>query len=164
MAKYLTRLQPKRFFGVVMLNVILDIVAISYIVAQPLNRTFDDILSAPAMTAKSGSRVRLEITIRNNSGDLIFLPSNRIGPQEAGISMWDENGNQLQPREQFRDKPDTIHRGIGIGIGPHESLTESVDLNRWFDLARPGQYRVQARKKVPGSNSVVESNKLTITP
>jgi hypothetical protein len=93
----------------------------------------------------------------------MILRDNRLGPQEAGISIWDSNGNQLPPRDEFKPRPDSIHSGLGMGISPGKSITESVDLNRWYDLTKPGQYTVQARKRIPGSNSVVESNKLAIT-
>ena len=129
--------------------------------AQSASLPFTDVISAPAGTIKSGSNVRIDITIKSNSSERMTLRDNRLGPQEAGISIWDSSGNQLPPRDEFKSYF-TLSR-FGMIIDPGKSIIESVDLNRWFDLTKPGQYTVQAKKRIPGSKSFVESNKLIIT-
>jgi len=131
--------------------------------SQSASQPFTVVISAPATATKSGSIVRLDITVNNNLSDRMFLTSNRLEPGEAGISIRDSDGNQLAPRDEFKPRPDAIHSRFGVNIPPGKSITESVDLNRWFDLTKPGQYTVQAKKRIPGSHSFVESNKLTIT-
>ena len=130
---------------------------------QFTDQPFTDVISAPVTTIESGSIVRLDITIHNNSSKLLFLIDNRLAPQKAGISIVDSNGDQLSPREQFKPGKPVIRSGLGMYIDPGKSLTESVDLNKWFDLTKPGQYTVQAKKRIPGTKSFVESNKVTIT-
>ena len=131
--------------------------------SQPVSQPFTDVISAPATTVKSGPIVRLDITIHNNSSRLLFLVDNRLAPADAGISIWNSSGGQLSPRDQFKPGTPTFGSHFGMYIEPGKSITESVNLNRWFDLTKPGQNIVQASKKIPGSQSVVESNKLTIT-
>jgi hypothetical protein len=43
------------------------------------------------------------------------------------------------------------------------SVTESIDLARWFDLSKQGKYTLQVQKQDPVSKMMVDSNKLTIT-
>lgn len=140
---------------------LLTLLSIPNLFSQSVNQAFTDVISAPATTMRSGSIVRLDITIKNNSSETIFLPANRLGPKEAAISIWDSNGSQLATRDEFKSY--VLHSSFGVFIDPGKSMTESVDLNRWFDFTKPGQYTVQARKRVPKSDAVVESNKVTIT-
>jgi hypothetical protein len=140
---------------------LLTVLAIRNLYSQSLSQPFTDVISASVITIKSGSNVRLDITIKSNSSERMILIDNRTGPEEAGISIWDGKGNQLPPRVEFKNYF-TVSR-FGMFIYPGKSLTQSVNLNKWFDLTTPGQYTVQAKRKVPKSDSVVESNKLTIT-
>jgi len=105
--------------------------------------------------------VLVDITIENTSSERIVLISNRLGPGQAGITIWDSIGNELPRRGEFQSYSSPSN--FGQIIDPGKSATETVDLNRWFNLTKPGQYTVQARKRIPGTNSFVESNKLTIT-
>jgi hypothetical protein len=128
--------------------------------SQTVSQPFTDVISAPATTIRSGSAVRLDITITNSSNQLISLIDNRVGPREAGISIWDSNGNQLSPRDEYRSY--VLHSKFAMLISPGKSIVESVNLNKWFDLTKPGQYKMRARRKIPGSDSFVESNELAI--
>ena len=141
---------------------LLALLAVPSLFAQPA-KPLSEIISSSETTIKNGSTVRIDITMANQSSDIMILRSNRLGPQEAGMIVWDQNGHALSPRDGFKERPDTIHRGMGVVIRPGKSVTESVDLNKWFDLTTPGQYTVQSSRKVPGDGEMVESNKLTIT-
>jgi hypothetical protein len=105
----------------------------------------------------------LDITIKSNSDQLLILPDNRSGPQAAGVQISDSDGVELLPKEEFKGKPYTKASGIGLVIRPSASITESVYLDRWFDLTKPGQYTVKVRKAIPGSKLRIESNQLTIS-
>jgi hypothetical protein len=52
---------------------------------------------------------------------------------------------------------------VGIEAFPAANFLARALVKHRHDLTTPGQYTVQAKKRIPKSNSVVESNNLTIT-
>ena len=119
-------------------------------------------IKAPQERVVSGENVRIDVTITNNSQELISLYSSRSRPAEAGIVVLDALNKPLTPRA---DAPTAEGHGnhFGIVIPSGKSVKETIYLNRWFDLIEPGKYFIHIKRKVPEDPSAVESNTLTIT-
>lgn len=76
--------------------------------------------------------------------------------------MWDSEGGVLQPVESARETPGRRRSGLGTVIPPNKSITEFINLAKWFDLSKAGEYTLQVNKRDPISKVIVESNKVTI--
>lgn len=113
-------------------------------------------------TIVSGSRIRLDIFTTNSSDQLVVLPSSRMDPEDAGITIRNSEGATLKPRESAPKREGTGSH-FGAYIPPGEKIDEALPLDKWFDLTTPGKYDVEVEKRVHGFKGVAKSNTLTIT-
>jgi hypothetical protein len=118
---------------------------------------FDVTISSPDSVVTVGSPVRVGITIVNHSDRILLFRSSGCGPAAAGVILRDNQQNQIQPFEDWRESPDKRPCNIGGGTGPHEKTEEVIDLARWFDLSRAGQYSVQLTKTCAGTAETREA-------
>jgi hypothetical protein len=130
--------------------------------AQTSNPSFAITISSRTTTFESGSPIRLDITIENHLNQVLLLGSTRtVDGARSGIIILRSDGSRVEPIHQ--PQPGDIKSGMGIGLEPHKGGTESLNLGRFFDLTKPGQYSVQVKKRDPQNNLDVGSNLLTIT-
>lgn len=128
-------------------------IAATYAGAQDTNKSFAISIATPNATFASGSLIRLDITLTNNTNERVILPNIRRGPEDV----------RLQPRDSAKREPNSRGSSFSTIIPPKRCVTNSIGVEKWFDLSKPGQYSLQLRIKALGSVEVVESNKLAIT-
>lgn len=144
----------------VAVSVILSL-AIVHAGAQAATPSFSISIELPNATLESGSPIRLDITIENHLNQGPFLSSNRTWRGAVSeITVLTSEGQRVGPLH--KPQPGERQSGLGIGLGPHESSSESLNLGRFFDLTKPGKYSVQVKKRDPENNRIVESNIVTI--
>jgi hypothetical protein len=120
-------------------------------------------ISAPVLIVTIGSPVRLDITVTNNTNAIQFLPNSRIGPEDAGMVVLKSDGARLQPRDSERRTPGGRISMPKEMFPPKRSVTYALNIARWFDLSVPGQYSIQVKQRVSGSNLDVQSNRVVVT-
>jgi len=106
--------------------------------------SFEVVISSPTAVSTEGTPVRVAVTIVNHSRENFLFHEPACGPEAAGITVRDEHRTVLEPRVEFRERPDTIPCGFGAFIEPAKKYSRQVAISRWFDLSRPGRYFVQA--------------------
>jgi hypothetical protein len=45
---------------------------------------------------------------------------------------------------------------------PKRSISYALNLAKWFDLSMPGQYSIQVKQRLSGSNSDIQSNQVVV--
>jgi hypothetical protein len=131
--------------------------------AQESGPSFTASIKAPRTAVSGESAIPVGITLSNQTPRLVFVEGLRTSPHGAGITVWDSEGTELLPVESARDTPGARRSGISTVIPPSKSITEFVNLAKWFDLSKPGDYTLQVHKRDPISKTMVDSNKITIT-
>jgi hypothetical protein len=112
---------------------------------------FEVKLTTPTVTFTVGFPVRVDITIANHSQQLLSLIDPRCEPEAARMTVRDSQHALLQPRDRWsKESMETAARpcGHGEGVAPSKSITLFLNIGRWFDLSRPGQYFVQVAPEV----------------
>jgi hypothetical protein len=130
--------------------------------AQETKPSFSASILAPQTTLASGSDIRIDITLKSESNELVFVGYLRGLPEIAGIVVHRSDGSAVEPKEDFKLRPGMKISGFAAAIPPGKSVTEAINLSRWFDLIVPGKYEVQLQKGDHVSGSIVKSNTLTI--
>lgn len=112
-------------------------------------------------TVKSGTPVRLDITVTNTSDQPIcfYKYPGPDGTAEAANSfeVRDASGNRLRRTDGrtvwIHGVPHTLLHGWpsrrGVDLKPGETLDDFAILSNLFDLTKPGRYAVTARQYVP---------------
>ena len=128
-------------------------------------------LSTRQTVVEVGSPLKVRIAITNMSDHDVFLGGH------IQMIVQDSEGKPV-PQTPYGKKvygtepPSVSQSGIGPGGGdigaplmrPGDTITGSPQyLNKEYDLSKPGTYTIQARRNDPYSQSVVQSNVLTVT-
>lgn len=109
--------------------------------------TFEVKLSTPTAVFTVGSAVRVDITINNLTNDLMIFADPRCRPQAANVTVRDEHGAILEPRNEWSERTLTTAArpcAGGQAVPPFRSNTLFLNIARWFDLSTPGRYFIQA--------------------
>jgi purine nucleosidase len=114
-------------------------------------------VSAPKTTLVSGEPIRLDVTIENHTDRLIMLPDYR---SSAGITVWDSGGNILSRAEAAQFHHGSIFASM---VESGKTITESLNVGRFFDLTKPGEYSIEIEGRDQDSKSVSKSNTVTVT-
>ncbi len=141
------------------------------------------LIQCPQSELKSGSEVKLLITVTNTSDqdvDLYKTPGPDGQAEDVNkIEVRDESGRALPRADvqtvriggKLRTFPKKIIKSrAGVILKPGESLKDFAILSNLFDLSKPGKYTVTAqneRRSVDSSHELnlvyVKSNTITIT-
>jgi hypothetical protein len=118
---------------------------------------------------KVGSPCFIEVTIKNISNHEINFSSVR-GELPFEMDTKDEGGiarpeSELQRGKKQKRSADpigefTVHEAW---LKPGESDRHTVDLNDYYDMAKPGNYTVQVRRPDPKSQAETKSNVISVT-
>lgn len=112
-------------------------------------------ISLPHDHVSSQSNVLLEVTISNNSGSWIILPSLRQFTA-AAVTIFDSNKRAVSPKN-IPSGPLAGSR-FGMGIPPNGKHVEFLYLIQTYDLHKPGRYSIQVHEKDHESGETIESN------
>lgn len=148
----------RRLLAILLLNLLASIPTVG-LIAQTENPPFRVSIDSPKRVFAAGSGIRVDITVENYTDHVLFLSGN-TGERGSGFVVQDVDGKYL---DSLIDIPGAKRSGIGLGIGPHKRLNEAVNICRFFDLTKPGNYSIQVRKRDPKSGSLIGSNILKIT-
>ena len=120
-------------------------------------------IALPQPVTKAAAPIRLDLTVENETDQLLILGTIRNGGRRSGIILRNEKDEALPYRDD--PSPGEIYKfsDFGLGVGPRKRATESVDLGRYFNLTTPGQYSLQIRRRDPLTHLQVLSNKVTLT-
>jgi hypothetical protein len=125
-------------------------------------------LVEPATTSAvpPGSEPDVDVVLRNDSDEVVAVyPGNYV------ITAYDEFDTELAPKETtMRDLLViymTVPRNRPRFVQPGEEKTETLSVSDWYDLTRPGRYKIVvnrcARLGERGAFSRMTSNSLEIT-
>jgi hypothetical protein len=166
--------------------------AISGAQEKPAPPAFSLSLVAAQTAAKAGSPIALAVTLTNVSDHGLRGHFERVGEsvmrahrledydalmRNVDIKVFDSDGKQVPETEYgaavHGRPPINPSPGPSSGrftsapvpflIGPGKSLHENADLNKEFELTKPGKYTVQAQRYDNESNTLVTSNVITLT-
>lgn len=159
---------------------------------EPLPKpSFSVAITTGAGEFKLGAAIPINLILTNTSGsDLrysvktIYCPPPvdiGVAQRQVQVMLYDEDKN-LVPLTQYGAliqgktgpvalPPEAVSRkGVGCGGGgtrgelkPGESKVEQADLNKDFDLKKPGKYTMRAQRLDDNSKTLVKSDVITIT-
>jgi hypothetical protein len=120
-------------------------------------------IALPNPTLRAGSPIRLDMTVQNETNQVLITNSIRFGGRQSGIVVRDHEGKAMSYKDD--PAPDSIQKvtGASLGVGPGKCATESVNLSRYFDFRAPGQYSIQIVRIDPLTRLQVSSNLVTLT-
>ena len=135
--------------------------------AQPSSAPFSIMIAAAHTEMKSGSEVRVNVTVTN------------ISNRDIGIEMTSpfcdyvvevrDSAGRLAPdteqkRVQYCGADRTTGRHFVAQLKPNESVRDSIPVSALSDMSQPGEYSVQVMRKTPKDMGgvVVKSNTITI--
>ena len=127
-----------------------------------------DGISAGTGIEKAGSPVTVLVTLTNHSKRTVS--SSLIDYDEyCTIDVRDVQGNSVPETEYLRKLRAPGRRKSGHGLTsqykPGETWQEKVPITDYFDVSRPGKYKIRLERQLPeepGKGSV-KSNLLTVT-
>lgn len=137
-------------------------------------RLFSLTIAAPSEPLKSGSELRLHVTLRNTSEARIgFIRSPGLIPEEGfryEIEVRDANGHAAPPSEHVRELSGkrTVEWSSNLArwLNPGESFVDEVCITEFYDLSRPGKYTVSVAREFPPAQGLgkgsVKSNVVTV--
>jgi hypothetical protein len=119
---------------------------------------------------KVGEDIILKTYTFNNGKDTAKI-SIRVPWGKNHISVTDENG-QTAPYSANMDDRDPVNAGnngvvsfFGQGVEPGKAVENTIGLNHYFDLSKPGIYKIQVKRDLSISEEVrhvLTSNTITI--
>lgn len=151
--------------GAVILTLILLLFSISVVAAQV--KDFALTLRGPTGTLKSGSQIRLRITVTNHSGhDLTFA---RSGGQEDDlrydIEVRDATGRNVSSTDYLgalrEDRAIIMDSTVAFTLKPGNSFVDEIEITRFYKMNRPGKYKLRVTRTT--SEVTARSNIVTIT-
>jgi dipeptidyl aminopeptidase/acylaminoacyl peptidase len=129
--------------------------------------TFVIAISTPNDEIPVGSDAKITITLRNMSGHQILFahrPGTNNPEFSYTIQVRNSAGRVVEETPYGRETrlhPQTEGRTVDY-VQPGQSTVQTAHLARLVNLARPGQYTVLVSRKDPESQTVVESNEITL--
>jgi hypothetical protein len=132
-------------------------------------KPFTLVISSESKSFKTGSAVEIKLSLTNNSDGDIDASANisdltGVDPNFL-FDVRDAAGNLVSKRVYKHPELATAHAMLNRLIKPGRSLEEKPDLNRLYDMSRPGEYDVQASRRASENENdgVVKSNRIRIT-
>jgi hypothetical protein len=118
----------------------------------------------------AGDPIKMAITMKNISDHDITM-SKWVGNSQAELNYEIiVRGNNGEMPIETRYKNVIKEGGIGgsrkiFPLKPGEEITETSNINKLYDLSRPGEYTIQVEKELPASEGkgMAQSNTITIT-
>lgn len=136
---------------------------------------FTLLLVAPTQPLKAGQTLVLRVRITNTSNHATNIPITLADPALARgiyhVHVLDEHGRSAPP---WIPPPPPRGKAVlrvgmmpGRELGPDETLSDEVNVSRFYYLSRPGRYKIWIAEpyyRGPDvSNGLVKSNTITVT-
>jgi hypothetical protein len=129
--------------------------------------TFLIAISAPSDEVQVGSDARIVITLRNLAEHQILFahkPGKENAEYSYSIVVRNRAGKVVEETAHGRESrthPEAEGRSVDF-VQPGQSVVQTTHLTRVVNLSRPGEYRVKVSRKDPESQTLVESNEITL--
>ncbi|MGO9231209.1 MAG: hypothetical protein ACLQKA_18630 [Bryobacteraceae bacterium] len=139
---------------------------------QPKKPAFSIAISAPQFAVKAGSPMVLQLTLTNTTDHDLNVSHAHINGtllRYMDVKVFDKDGQPVAETDYGmglhgrRLWPIFGDAGTSESIKPSEAVHEESDLNKEFDLSKPGKYTVQAERMDSTVREVVKSNVITFT-
>jgi len=143
--------------------------------ASDPQRPFTMTISSAQNVFKSGSEISLKIILTSTSEHDILLGRRIDGtaPMVAAVPVEvhvdGEKGNAPPETKYLRMLrgedlgEDYVFSGIGGSLPPGKKSEERVIVNKFYDLSKPGKYKIQLQWTDRTNKTVVKSNTITVT-
>lgn len=106
-------------------------------------------------------QIRLQITVKNLTDDLLLLRSFRDRNVDSRVVLKRGSSQVMQrPQENDGSLP-IVHEGSAMAVKPHSTTKEIIRLNRLYDLSS-GSYTVYVMEDDYSTKSVVRSNTVSL--
>ena len=136
---------------------------------QAAKQPFTITISTEKPVVKVNSDVSIKVHVTNTSNHELNTSANissltGVDPNNL-YDVRDSMGNPVQ-RRVYKHSELATGSAIFGSVKPGESITIVDDINRLFDMSKPGKYLVQvSRRRIPDNEKggVVKSNKLVVT-
>jgi hypothetical protein len=134
--------------------------------SQSAKSAFSLTIAAEEPTVKAGTPVWVEVTLENKSDHDISIWRANVGPSDdqGGWVLHADVKNEraeVPPPTKFEDN---IAGGSGgyRHLGPHQTITDRINLTKLYQLDRPGKYTIQIWELDNETMTIVRSNKITV--
>jgi hypothetical protein len=135
--------------------------------AQSSSAPFSIMIAAAHTEMKSGSEVKVNVTVTNISNRDIGIKM--TSPLCDYVVEVRDSAGRLAPdteqkRAQYCGADRTTGRDFVAQLKPNESVRDSIPVSALSDMSQPGEYSVQVMRKTPKDMGgvVVKSNTITI--
>ena len=134
-----------------LVTMLLSLGAISVLGAQS---PFSINMTTSADLVRIGNPVEITMAITNTSGQSRAIS---VGDAEAYVfNIIDQTGRRIT--QKFPSSGGTIAMG---SLKPEQTIIETVDVDKLYDLAAPGSYHIQVQRNLGGD--IITSNVITVT-
>ncbi len=136
-------------------------------------------IKSVADVVKVGTPIQVDITLRNDSGQEIWVYRENSEDQGGFVyqaTVWDEKmatvretkfaralSGHITPEEAKGAPYVVVRSGAHMALGPGKTITARVNINRLCDIQQPGKYTIELKRFDLDTKSDVKSNKITIT-
>ena len=125
-------------------------------------------IRAEALTIKSGMPVSVKATLENHSSLPLDASACYCGPSGLDSAFtWEvrDNGRLTAKKTYPHAKLATGSAILGRIVEPKTSMSTDQEVNREYDMAKPGEYTIQASREIPKEmgGGVVKSNVITVS-
>ena len=108
-------------------------------------------ITTPEKAVKSGSEIRVNITVTNNSDETVRTPKvlglDRQGGQPESANGIDVTDSKGQPLRRLPGHQSWLSQALKA-LKPGDSDEDFLILTKLFDLSKPGQYTVGVRHEI----------------
>jgi hypothetical protein len=114
-------------------------------------------IAQPKQPVRAGTELRLRITVTNtNDKPISFITSPGPIPDDGlryEVNVTDEQGHQAPASAYLRTRDSRIPTNYGSSFArtlrPGESFVDEVTVTAFYDLSRPGEYRIWVARRMP---------------
>jgi hypothetical protein len=150
-------------------------IAFAALAASSPKQLFSLTIAEPKEPLKSGTELRLLVTVTNTSNRTIsFITSPGPIPEDGllyEIKVRDEQGHSAPPSAYLRTRDTHIPMDYGSrlarALSPGESFVDQITVTRFYDLSQPGKYTIAVALAIPPRQNlgkgVIKSNSISIT-
>jgi hypothetical protein len=127
--------------------------------------SFSLTLTAEPDVAKAGDPVLLDIRLTNTTDEQIWLLGLAAAPKGYAanykLDIRDAQGQPVPLKKSLRLWSSML--GASGRLAPGESDHDSIRLDEYYDLGKPGRYTISTQRTDPDNKAVATSNTATLT-
>jgi hypothetical protein len=154
---------------------VIALIAVAALAASGPKQLFSLTIAEPNEPLKSGTELRLLVTVTNTSNRTIsFIISPGPIPEDGllyEIKVRDAQGRSAPPSAYLRTKDPRVPIDYGSRfartLSPGESFVDQVTVTSFYDLSQPGKYTIEVALPIPPRQNlgkgIIKSNSIAVT-